>query len=316
MKKPVLAVVGPTASGKSALGLAIARRFNGEIVCMDSMQIYRGMDIGTAKPTLEEQATIPHHMLDIVEPADTFSVSQYAQRVEPVLHEIESRGKRAILVGGTGLYLRALTQGLSLGGAEADEALRAKLHAMEAEPSGKERLHDWLKAVDPQTAERLHPNDVRRVIRAIEVYETTGTPLSQQERASVPDMPFNFKLIGCTMERERLYEKINQRVDRMLEAGLMDEVEGLLKAGVSPACQSMQGIGYKELVPCFQGRLSLEDAAVLLKRNTRHYAKRQWTWFKGERDVRWVDVSQAEGQKEALEAAEGFWRECGEGKEL
>jgi len=308
----VLCVAGPTASGKSALALRLAQALGGEIVNMDSMQVYRRMDIGTAKATAAERAAAPHHLLDVAEPTQPFSVADYAALAEPTLHAIAQRGRLPILVGGTGFYLRALTDGLQLGGVRSDPELREQLKAQAAEPGGKERLHERLQAVDPASAARLHSNDVQRVSRALEVFLLTGKPLSAQEAPPIdalPQRPFRFCLLGTTMERAALYHRADARVDAMMAAGLLHEVETLLNEGVPPAAQAMQGIGYKELVPVLRDSAPLTDAVALLKRNTRHYAKRQWTWFRAVPGMLWLDTSQPEAEDEALRIGERFWKE-------
>lgn len=305
-KVPALAIVGPTAAGKSALALALAQKLPAEIVCMDSMQVYRRMDIGTAKPTRQEQAMTPHHMLDLVEPTEAFSVSQYVDRVQPVLHDIHHRGKLPLLVGGTGLYLKALTQGLPLGGATGSEAIRQQLHAIAEEAEGNLRLHAMLQEVDPDTARRLHPNDLRRVIRALEVYQATGMPMSRQNETA-SDSAFQVALLGAAFARDVLYRRTDHRVEEMMRMGLLGEVEALVKSGVGPGCQSMQGIGYKELVPMLEGKLSKEEAVCLMKRNTRRYAKRQCTWFAANKDIHWLDMGAAEAIGQGIAFAKRFW---------
>ena len=312
-KTPVLCVAGPTASGKSALALRLARALGGEIISMDSMQLYRGMDVGTAKPTPAERALVPHHMIDILEPTESFSVAQYAVRTEAILRDVWARGHMPLLVGGTGFYLRALTDGLTLGGAPSDERVRARLKAEAAEPGGKERLHERLRAVDEPSAQKLHPNDVQRVCRALEVYELTGQPISRQEKPR-QERPFTFCLLGVTRERAALYERCDRRVDEMMAAGLPDEVRGLLARGVPTSAQAMQGIGYKELVPALNGELPMEEAVRLLKQNTRHYAKRQWTWFRAEERIQWLDMAEAGSVDRALRIAEQFCKEQESGR--
>ncbi len=310
-KIPVVGVVGPTASGKSALGLEVAKALNGEIVCMDSMQIYQGMDIGTAKPTKAEQAMVPHHMLDIVAPTRAFTVSDYAALADEALRDVWARGKTPVLVGGTGLYLKALKSGLTLGVTKGDENLRAELHEIADAPGGKERLHGMLKEVDAASAAKFHANDVRRVVRALEVFRLTGTPFSSQEEREItgPEGPFAFCLLGMVMERERLYERVNLRVENMMAAGLPREVEALLAAGVPKDAQAMQGIGYKELIPMLEGRMPRGDAVYWMKQNTRHYAKRQWTWFRGEKQIQWLDALDPAATSMGLELAGRFLRE-------
>ena len=305
-KPAVIAVAGPTASGKSDLGLKLAQRLGGEIVCMDSMQIYRRMDIGTAKPTAVERAAVPHHMLDIVDPEQPYAVADYVQAAEQVIAQILSRGRVPILVGGTGLYLKALMDGLSLGGAGGDERLRAELNALADEPGGKERLHARLAAVDPETAARLHPNDRRRVIRAIEVYEQTGVPMSRQNHAA-QERPFRVLPLALDWPRELLYARLETRVHRMMEMGLLSEVRALLESGVAPAAQSMQGIGYKELIPAAMGQDDVNRAVWDIIVHTRHYAKRQGTWLRAEPRCVWLDARDADGLlSKALALAQAF----------
>ncbi len=307
MSKPkALAVVGPTASGKSALGMALARQLYGEIVCMDSMQIYKRMDIGTAKPTQAERATVPHHLVDIVEPGEAYTVARYAEDAQRVMEEITSRGALPILVGGTGFYLQALTQGLTLGGVQSDPQVRERLKAMAQDEEGKRLLHERLRAVDPVTAARLHPNDITRVSRALEVYELTGIAMSAQEQPEF-DSPFEIFRIGVAMERSVLYQRIDARVDAMMAQGLLEEVKALLTEDVSPQAQAMQGIGYKELVPVIQGLYPLENAVSDIKRNSRHYAKRQMTWFRRDGQIYWLKPDQDNTEAQALAIARAFW---------
>ena len=292
-KPAVIAVAGPTASGKSDLGLKLAQRLGGEIICMDSMQIYRRMDIGTAKPTAQERALLPHHMLDVADPTEAYAVADYAVAAEQVIAQILSRGRVPILVGGTGLYLKALMDGLSLGGAGGDERLRAELNALADEPGGKERLHARLAAVDPETAARLHPNDRRRVIRAIEVFEQTGVPMSRQNHAA-QERPFRVLPLALDWPRELLYARLETRVHRMMEMGLLSEVRALLESGVAPTAQSMQGIGYKELIPAAMGQGDVNRAVWEIIVHTRHYAKRQGTWLRAEPRCVWLDARDAD----------------------
>ena len=305
-KPAVIAVAGPTASGKSDLGLKLAQRLGGEIVCMDSMQIYRRMDIGTAKPTAQERALLPHHMLDVADPTEAYAVADYAVAAEQVIAQILSRGRVPILVGGTGLYLKALMDGLSLGGTGGDERLRAELNALADEPGGKERLHARLAAVDPETAARLHPNDRRRVIRALEVFEQTGVPMSRQNHAA-QDRPFRVLPLVLEWPRELLYARLETRVHRMMEMGLLSEVRALLESGVAPASQSMQGIGYKELIPAAMGQDDVNRAVWDIIVHTRHYAKRQGTWLRAEPRCVWLDARDADGLlSKALALAQAF----------
>lgn len=290
MSKPqVIAVSGPTASGKSDLALKLAQALDGELICMDSMQIYRRMDIGTAKPTPEEQAMVPHHMLDIVEPTQNYAVADYAADAEKVILSVAERGKQPILVGGTGLYLKALMHGLSLGGAGGDEKIRARLNAVADEPDGRFRLHKRLSEVDAVSAAKFHPNDIRRVVRALEVYELTGTPISQQKQEE-PERPFEILPLAIDMPRDALYARLEKRVHLMMGQGLLQEVRALLESGVTADMQSMQGIGYKELIPVIGGSETLERAVWQIILNTRHYAKRQGTWLRTEPRTVWMSV--------------------------
>lgn len=286
-------LTGPTASGKTALSIRLAKEHDCEIVCMDSMQIYRRMNIGTAKPTLDEMEGIPHHMIDVAEPDENFSVARYQEMAENCIADIQARGKRALLVGGTGLYLRALRQPMAMGDVSADEAIRAELEALAEQQNGKQRLHDMLAEVDPETAARLHLNDVRRVVRALEVYRLTGVAFSRQPQLQT-ESRFSYRVASLTMDRALLYSRIEKRVDIMVEQGLIDEVRGLLDSGISADCQAMKAIGYKEIVPFLRGEASWEETDYLLKLNTRHYAKRQLTWMRRENDVLWVDSLQSD----------------------
>jgi len=296
MKPKVIAVTGCTASGKSSLAMELAGRFGCEIVCMDSMQVYIGMDIGTAKPTPADRKQVPHHMLDVVAPEQPYAVADYVQGAEAAFADIWQRGKVPMLVGGTGLYLKSLLHGMTLGVEKSDPAIRARLEAVSALPNGREQLHLWLKEVDPVSAAKLHQNDLRRVIRALEVYELTGTPLSQQKRVE-PERPYDILPLQLDMPREKLQKRIALRVDQMLAAGLRDEVAGLLSHCPADA-QSMQAIGYKEMIPVVKNQLPLDVAREQIILNTKHYAKRQETWFKGEELLRRIDA-----ENEPLKAA-------------
>jgi tRNA dimethylallyltransferase len=305
MEKKILCRVltGPTASGKSDIAFRMAAAHGWEIVCMDSMQIYRGMDIGTAKPSREEQETVPHHLLDICDPRENYSVSRYVQDAEQCVREIAGRGREALFVGGTGLYLEGLVKGMSLGNIPANEELRAELRALAEGEEGRRLLDERLRKCDPATAEKLPLNDLRRRIRAIEVSESTGNPFSAQPEATA-ESPFDWILVSTCMEREDLYGRINARVDRMMEDGLAEEVRRLLSEGVPEDAQSMQAIGYKEMVPFLRGEYTLEAALEEIRKRTRHYAKRQMTFLKRMEGIRYVD-SEA---REAYAQIEGIFR--------
>ena len=305
MEKKILCRVltGPTASGKSDIAFRMAAAHGWEIVCMDSMQIYRGMDIGTAKPSREEQETVPHHLLDICDPRENYSVSRYVQDAEQCVREIAGRGREALFVGGTGLYLEGLVKGMSLGSIPANEELRAELRVLAEGEEGRRLLDERLRKCDPVTAEKLPLNDLRRRIRAIEVSESTGVPFSAQPEATA-ESPFDWNLVSTCMEREHLYGRINARVDRMMEDGLAEEVRRLLSECVPEDAQSMQAIGYKEMVPFLRGEYTLEAALEEIRKRTRHYAKRQMTFLKRMEGIRYVD-SEA---REAYAQIEGIFR--------
>ncbi len=289
MKKCCWVLAGPTASGKTSLSLQLAQAYQCEIVCMDSMQIYRRMNIGTAKPTPSERAQAVHHMVDVVEPTEDFSVARYQEMAEACIEEIFDRGHQPLLVGGTGLYLRALRRTMSMGEVAADERLRAELQQLADSGGGKEQLHQALTEVDPVTAARLHVNDVRRVIRALEVYRLTGRPISQQPESSTSGK-FDYRVASLTMDRAALYRRIEQRVDQMIADGLAEEVKQLLAEGLTVQTKAMKAIGYKEMIPYCLGQCTLDAAVAELKLNTRHYAKRQLTWMRSEPDILWVDA--------------------------
>lgn len=273
-------LTGPTASGKTALSLKLAERNGWEILCMDSMQIYRRMDIGTAKPTAEERGRVPHHLIDILEPDEGFSVAEYRDRAETLVREIrEKEGREVLFVGGTGLYLWAMTHPAAMGAVPADEGLRTELKAVAEEPGGKRRLHEMLERIDPETAARLPENDVRRVIRAVEVTRLTGVPFSRQPRTEEKS-PFVWRIAALTLPRDVLYARINRRVEEMIRLGLREEVRALLSEGVPPDTQSMQGLGYKEMIPHLRGERTLEKTVEEIQKGSRHYAKRQETFLR------------------------------------
>lgn len=291
-KIPILCVVGPTASGKSALALELAARLGGEIVSCDSMQVYRRMDVGTAKPTQEEQARVPHHLVDIVEPDTAFSCAEYVTVANRVIADVSARGGLPIVCGGTGLYLDALLRGSGFEENRGDPALRESLFAF-AEQNGNHALHERLRAVDPESANAIHENNVKRVVRAIEIYELTGMTKSESDRRSrMGDSPYAATVLGLRYEpREILYERIDRRVDAMLAEGLCEETERLLREGVfEKNSTAAQAIGYKELLGYFAGTQTLEEAVAELKGATHRYAKRQMTWFGAKQYVHWIDM--------------------------
>ena len=294
-------LTGPTASGKTEIGVRLALEQGWDIICMDSMQIYRRMNIGTAKPTAEEQQGVPHHMMDICDPADSYSVSDYREAAEKIIFDLYREKRREVLfVGGTALYLQALMHPMGMGQVSVNPSLRAELNALAVTTAGRQALHDRLREIDPVTAGRLPLNDVRRVIRAIEVSQATGIPFSAQPaRQTDHDSRIRWKVVSTCMERSELYDRINRRVTEMIRRGLKDEVSGLLEDGVPENAQSMSGLGYKEMIPHIHGKCTLEDAAEKIRTGTRHYAKRQMTFLKREPEIRYV---RADGE-DALEEA-------------
>ncbi|WP_019534171.1 tRNA (adenosine(37)-N6)-dimethylallyltransferase MiaA [Paenibacillus ginsengihumi] len=293
LKEKLLVLVGPTAVGKTKLSLTLAERYDAEIISGDSMQVYRGMDIGTAKATTEERARVPHHMIDIHDPDYPFSVAEFQQRTEGLIRDINGRGKLPFIVGGTGLYIESVCYRFQFGQGGSDEAFRAEMQAY-AEARGAEALHARLREVDPEMAEKLHPNDLRRVIRALEVHHLTGERLSEQLKGQKKQTPYELCIIGLTMDRALLYNRIEKRIDQMIEEGLVDEVRSLLNRGYGKDLVSMQGLGYKEIALFLEGRCTLDEAVELLKRNTRRFAKRQLSWFRHMQDIQWVDVTDME----------------------
>ena len=288
MSGRVLVVCGPTATGKTALSLALAEALGGEIVSADSMQVYRGMDVGTAKATLSERARAPHHMLDVAEPSENYSVARYVEEASRCCDDILARGKLPIVTGGTGLYIDSLLAGRAFGGEEGG-ACREALNA-EYDRLGGETMLERLRAVDPERAAKLHSGDRRRIVRALEVYETTGVTITEhdeQTRLQPPRYEAR-RLVLSYADREALYARIDRRVDEMAAQGLFEEVAGLLAAGLSPESTAMQAIGYKEAALALRGALSRGDALALIKQASRRYAKRQLTWFRRAPDARWI----------------------------
>ena len=281
MKKiPLIVVAGPTASGKTGLSIEIAKAVNGEIISADSMQIYKYMDIGTAKATKEEKAQCPHHLLDIIEPDCEFSVADYTKLAHECIADIISRNKIPVMCGGTGLYIDSVVNDVDFGELDTDYGLRDELHKL-AEKEGGEKLIEILREFDPVSAKRLHPNNLKRVIRAIEFYKTSGVPISEhQEMTKQKESRYNAVMFMINHDREVLYDRINQRVDIMVNDGLLDEVRSLMNKGYSPQLNSMQGIGYKEIISHLNGEITFDEAVEQIKQNSRRYAKRQLTWFR------------------------------------
>ncbi|WP_405382820.1 tRNA (adenosine(37)-N6)-dimethylallyltransferase MiaA [Phascolarctobacterium sp.] len=285
MKEKVVVILGATATGKSHCAIEIAKKYHGEIISGDSMLVYRDMNIGTAKPTAEELASVPHHLVDIL-PADAkFSVVDFKEQAERLIAEITARGHLPIIAGGTGLYIKALLENYSFNSAEEDSDLRRQLE-QEAAEQGAEAFYARLQALDPQAAAGIHPNNVRRVVRAMES-ALQGDTVAQ---SAAVEMPYDALVIGLDMERSALYDRINRRVDLMLEAGLVEEVRSLLDAGVSPDCQSMQSIGYRQMVWYLRDGMPYEEAVDKLKQATRNFAKRQVTWYKKMPYINWLQL--------------------------
>lgn len=299
----IICIAGPTASGKTSLSIALAKELDGEIVSCDSMQVYKGMDIGTAKPTTEEMEDIPHYMLSVAMPWEDFSVSKYCQMATPIVDDILNRGKTAIIAGGTGLYMDALIRGNDFA-PYPSTGCREKLEKLAAE-EGIEAVIAQLRAVDPESADRLHPSDRKRIIRAMEVYLETGETITQHnlktQQLSPRYNPVWFALEDA--QRATLYERIDRRVEEMLRRGLLEEIKNLLAQGVPKKCTAMQAIGYKEFVDMLAGRCSLETATALVQQASRKYAKRQLTWFRRNSAIHWLRRDEGEGTAQILSKA-------------
>ncbi|MCD7737240.1 MAG: tRNA (adenosine(37)-N6)-dimethylallyltransferase MiaA [Lachnospiraceae bacterium] len=299
-KKPLIILTGPTAVGKTRLSVELAKQVNGEIISADSMQVYRGMDIGSAKVTQEEMQGVPHHLIDELEPWEEFHVVKFQQYAKRYIEEIHARGRIPILVGGTGFYIQAVLYNIDFIEHGSDSSYRESLErlAREQEP---QILHDMLRAVDPESADTIHANNVKRVIRALEFYHATGEKISEHnEKERHRESPYQFVYFVLNDERAVLYDRIDRRVDKMMEDGLLDEVQRLQKMGCTREMVSMQGLGYKELLDYLSGAYTLEEVIRVLKRDTRHFAKRQLTWFRRERDVIWLDKNRFDRNEEGL----------------
>ena len=292
MKKPLIVLTGPTAVGKTSLSISLAKAVNGEIISADSMQVYKGMDIGSAKIRKEEMQGVTHYLVDILEPEEEFHIGKVQELAKAALEEIYAKGKIPILVGGTGFYIQAVTRDIDFTQAEQETSYREELEQL-AKEKGAEYLHEKLREVDSKSAENIHANNVKRVIRALEFYHQNGTPISEHnEEQKQQTSPYNLAYFVLTAPREILYERIDRRVDQMMEEGLLKEVKSLRERGCHRGMVSMQGLGYKEILAYLEGEYPLEEAVRILKRDTRHFAKRQLTWFRREQDVIWVDKEQ------------------------
>ena len=305
----IITIAGPTASGKTALSIQLAKEMDGEIVSCDSMQVYKDMDIGTAKPTLEEQAGIPHHMLSVAEPWEDFSVSRYCAMADPIVEDILRRGKSPIIVGGTGLYMDALIRGNAFAPCPST-GRREELEALAAS-QGIEAVIERLRAVDPGSAARLHPSDQKRIIRAMEVYLETGMTITEHNRKTqeIPPKYHPIRFALADRQRQTLYDRIDRRVDAMVEAGLIEEIQGLLARGIPEKCTAMQAIGYKEFVAALHGACSLEEAAGQVKQSSRRYAKRQLTWFRRNPENIWLIREDRQTSMEILDSARQYLRD-------
>ncbi|PKM96033.1 MAG: tRNA (adenosine(37)-N6)-dimethylallyltransferase MiaA [Firmicutes bacterium HGW-Firmicutes-1] len=290
MKKPLIIIAGPTASGKTSLSVELAKRINGEIISADSMQVYRYMNIGTAKVSKEEEQGIKHHLIDMIDPKEPFNIRIFQQKAKKAIDEILEKGKIPILVGGTGFYIQAILYDISFEETQNDNSYRWSLEKLASE-NGNEYLHSLLKEVDEESYKIIHPNNVKRVIRALEYFHQTGSPISKHnEEEKKKTSPYNFLFYMLDMDRQILYNRIDTRVDEMFEKGLVQEVSDLRDRGYTKELVSMQGLGYKEVFSFFDGKCDLEEAKYIIKRDTRHFAKRQFTWFRREKDICWLNL--------------------------
>lgn len=290
-KKPLIILTGPTAVGKTKASIGLAKAIGGEIISADSMQVYRKMDIGSAKIRPEEMEGVRHYLIDVLDPAEEFNVVLFQQMAKQAMNEIYANGHIPIVVGGTGFYIQALLYDIDFTQEEEDNSIRTELETIVKE-KGAEYLHHMLQAIDAKSAESIHANNVKRVVRAIEYYRQTGQPISEHnERERQKESPYAFAYFVLMDERQRLYERIEKRIDLMIEEGLLNEVKALYEEGYTRDMVSMQGLGYKEILDYLDGKLTLDEAIYILKRDTRHFAKRQITWFKREKDVCWIDKS-------------------------
>lgn len=288
-KPPLLILTGPTSVGKSALSIALAKAVDGEIISADSMQVYRNMDIGSAKISKEQMEGIPHHMIDILDPAEAFNINLFQKKAKEFIREIYSRERIPILVGGTGFYIQSVLYDIDFAEESEPRTYRTELEQL-AEQKGAEYLHGLLASLDPESTQAIHPNNIKRVIRALEYYQSTGGKISDHNRTErQKESAYNACYFVLNDDREKIYDRIDTRVDQMMEDGLVEEVERLRSMGMNRNMVSMQGLGYKEILAYLEGEISLERAVYLIKRDTRHFAKRQLTWFRRERDVIWVN---------------------------
>ena len=299
-KKPLIILTGPTAVGKTAASIGLAKAIGGEIISADSMQVYKYMDIGSAKISKEEMDGVPHYLVDVLDPKDEFNVVRFQEMAKEAMDKIYANGHIPIVVGGTGFYIQALLYDIDFTKEDDDKTYRNELEKL-AEEKGAEHLHNMLREVDPKSADDIHANNVKRVIRALEYFHETGEKISEHnEKERQKESPYNSAYFVLSDERSLLYERIDKRVDKMMTSGLVEEVKTLKDMGLDIKDVSMQGLGYKEILSYLNGEISLEDAIYILKRDTRHFAKRQLTWFKREKDVIWVDKNKFDHNEEAI----------------
>ena len=300
-RKPLIILAGPTAVGKTSLSIRLAKETGGEIISADSMQVYRHMDIGSAKITKEEMEGVPHYLVDVLEPEEEFNVVRFQQMAKEAAERIWEKGKIPLVVGGTGFYIQALLYDIDFTENDGDESYRRQLEQKASDEEGASELYEMLKAVDLKAAQEIHPRNIKRIVRALEFYHQTGKKISEHNETQRQKMsPYNYAYFVLTDERGRLYERIDRRVDLMMEQGLIDEVRYLKERGVRKDSTAMQGLGYKELYAYLEGEYPLDEAVRIIKRDTRHFAKRQLTWFKRERDVIWADKSVIGQEEENL----------------
>ncbi|WP_462406602.1 tRNA (adenosine(37)-N6)-dimethylallyltransferase MiaA [Gracilibacillus sp. Marseille-QA3620] len=303
-KQKLIVIIGPTAVGKTKLSIELAKRFDGEIISGDSAQIFKGMDIGTAKISEDEAVGIPHHLIDEREAGESYTVYEFKEAVQREIADIASRGRIPIIVGGTGLYIQSVLYDYQFPETAANPEIRAELEE-KAETEGRDALYAILKEIDPEAAEKIHPNNVKRVVRALEVYYTSGVRFSEQQQSADKTENYDAAVIGLTMERDLLYSRINQRVDIMMKAGLVDEVKRFYDRGLMET-QSLQAIGYKEFNGYFEGKETIEQVSEAIKQNTRRFAKRQFTWFRNKMDVNWFDMSDIDHIDDKIEEISAY----------
>lgn len=303
-KQKLIVIIGPTAVGKTKLSIELAKRFDGEIISGDSAQIFKGMDIGTAKISEDEAEGIPHHLIDEREAGESYTVYEFKEAVQREIADIASRGRIPIIVGGTGLYIQSVLYDYQFPETAANPEIRAELEE-KAETEGRDALYAILKEIDPEAAEKIHPNNVKRVVRALEVYYTSGVRFSEQQQSADKTENYDAAVIGLTMERDLLYSRINQRVDIMMKAGLVDEVKRFYDRGLMET-QSLQAIGYKEFNGYFEGKETIEQVSEAIKQNTRRFAKRQFTWFRNKMDVNWFDMSDIDHIDDKIEEISAY----------